>query len=146
MKVVIQTVDKASVLINNKTKNEIGNGYLVYVGFTNTDTQENVDKMIYKLAGLRVFPDENSRMNLSIRDVNGEILVISNFTLYGNLAHGFRPSFENSLEPMRAKLLYDNFIAKLNKVFPNKIQTGKFGANMEVTSVNHGPKTFVYEV
>ena len=146
MKVVIQTVKNASVLINGKTRNSIEEGMLIFVGFTITDTEENIDKMIHKLSGLRIFTDQNDKMNLSLNDVKGELLVISNFTLYGNLSHGFRPSFENSLEPIRSNALYESFINKLKSTFPERVKTGKFGAHMEVSSVNIGPKTFVYEV
>ena len=146
MKVVIQTVKNASVLINGKTRNSIENGMLILAGFTIDDNDEKIDKMIHKISGLRVFTDANDKMNLSLNDVNGELLVISNFTLYGNLNHGFRPSFENSLEPIKSNALYDSFISKLKDVFPDRVKTGKFGAHMEVSLVNIGPKTFIYEV
>lgn len=146
MKIVLQSVKKAEVLINNKDKNSIGNGFLILVGFTEGDTSENVDKMIYKVSGLRIFEDENGKMNKSLTDINGEIMIVSNFTLYADMSHGFRPSFIKALHPEKAVKLYDEFVEKLRKIFPNKIQTGEFGADMEISLINMGPKTFVYEI
>lgn len=146
MKVIIQTVKKANVLIDNIENNSIGKGFLILVGFTNDDNIEKVDKMVYKISDLRIFEDISGKINLSIKDIKGELLIVSNFTLYATIKKGFRPSFENALESSKAILLYNDFIDKMKNNFPDKVKTGKFGAYMEVSSINDGPKTFIYEI
>ena len=146
MKLIIQTVNSADVLINNQIKREIKSGLLVYVGFKVGDSIENITKAVYKLSGLRVFSDENGKINLSLNDINGEILIISNFTLYASLKKGFRPSFDEALKSEEGKILYDKFIFEMMNIFKDRLKTGEFGADMLVTSVNSGPKNYIYEI
>mgnify|MGYP003316982285 CR=1 FL=1 len=142
MRILIQEVSKASVTIDNKIYSSIRYGYLLFVGFTDGDNQEIVDKMVDKLLGLRIFPDSNGQTNLSLADVNGEILSISQFTLYADASHGRRPSFINALSPHLAEPLYDYFNKQLELKY-RPINTGVFGADMDVYSLNEGPFTLV---
>lgn len=146
MRVIIQTVNNAEVIIDNKEKNVIGKGLLCYVSFCVGDTIEKVDKAVYKISGLRVFADNEGKTNLSLKDINGEMLIISNFTIYSSLVKGFRPSFDNVMSFDESNKLYLDFVEKMKKEFPTKVQTGKFGASMLVSSQNSGPKNFIYEI
>lgn len=146
MKVIVQTVKNAEVLIDGVEKNSIGKGLLLLVGFTDGDDEKIIDKMVNKLSGLRIFCDTEGKINLSVRDIGGEVMIISNFTLYATIQKGFRPSFENALESSKSVVFYDIFVKKMKDIFQDRVQTGKFGADMEVTSTNMGPKTFVYEI
>lgn len=144
MKVVLTTVKKASVSINDKVVGAINRGYLLLVGFTDGDDQETVDKMVEKILSLRVFPDEHGQINISLDEVNGEILSISQFTLYANVRKGRRPSFVDALSPNAAQVLYDYFNQKLESYGKN-VQTGIFGADMLVSSENDGPFTLLLD-
>ena len=144
MRIVLTTVTSASVTIDNKVVGSINRGFCVLVGFTHDDTKEIVDKMIDKMLGLRVFMDENGLTNLSIYDVGGEILSVSQFTLYADLAKGRRPSFINAMTPDDAKALYEYFNGQIKIKF-GKVKTGDFGADMKVNSVNDGPFTVIMD-
>lgn len=143
MRVVVQRVKKAKCIIDNKVYSEINHGYMLLVGFTHNDNKTIVDKMIKKIINLRVFEDENGKMNLNINQVNGEILSISQFTLYANTNDGNRPSFVNAMNPQEATLLYDYFNEEMKKQLP--LKTGVFGANMDIDFINNGPSTFILE-
>ena len=144
MRIVLTTVLNASVTIDNEVVGKINRGFCVLVGFTHDDTKETVDKMIDKMLGLRVFPDENGLTNLSIYDIKGEILSVSQFTLYADLAKGRRPSFVNAMKPDEAKALYAYFNEQI-KVKYGAVETGVFGADMKVSSVNDGPFTVIMD-
>ena len=144
MRIVLTTVLNASVKIDDQIVGQIGHGFCVLVGFTHDDTKEIVDKMIDKMLGLRVFMDENGLTNLSIYDVKGEILSVSQFTLYADLSKGRRPSFINAMKPDQAKELYEYFNEQI-KVKYGAVQTGIFGADMKVSSVNDGPFTVILD-
>lgn len=143
MKVVIQRVLNSSVTINNKDKRKIDKGLMILVGFTYNDTKKDIDYIIKKILNLRIF-EENNKMNLSVTDINGEILVIPQFTLYANTKKGNRPSFENSLEPISAKKLFDITKEEFNKC-NLKIEYGEFGADMKVSLINDGPVTIIID-
>lgn len=144
MKVVLTTVKKASVSINDKVVGAINRGYLLLVGFTDGDDQETVDKMVEKILSLRAFPDEHGQINISLDEVNGEILSISQFTLYANVRKGRRPSFVDALSPNAAQVLYDYLNQKLES-YGKTVQTGIFGADMLVSSENDGPFTLLLD-
>ena len=144
MIIVLTTVLNASVTIDNKIVGKINRGFCLLVGFTHEDNKEVVDKMIDKMLGLRVFPDENGLTNLSIYDVKGEILSVSQFTLYADLAKGRRPSFINAMKPDEAKALYAYFNEQVKAKY-GAVETGVFGADMKVSSVNDGPFTVILD-
>lgn len=144
MKVVLTTVLEASVKIDNHLIAKISRGYLLLVGFTDGDDKEIVDKMVDKILSLRVFPDEHGQINISLQDVNGSILSVSQFTLYANAAKGRRPSFVDALRPGEAEPLYDYFNQQL-ELKHSKVQTGVFGADMKVESINDGPFTLLLD-
>ena len=145
MRVLLQTVKSAHVDIEGKTVGQIPHGYLLLVGFTNGDDQEIVDKMVDKILALRVFADEHRQINLSIYDVNGEILSVSQFTLYADTKKGRRPSFTDAMRPHEAEMLYDYFNQTLEHKFGKGIATGVFGADMLVYSINDGPFTIMLD-
>ena len=145
MKVVLQTVKEAHVDILGKTVGKISNGYLLLVGFTDGDNEEMVDRMVDKILKLRVFADENRKINLSLFDVKGNILSISQFTLYANTKEGRRPSFVEAMRPHEAELLYEYFNKQLESQRGLPIQTVVFGADMDVHSINDGPFTLVLD-
>lgn len=144
MRIVLTTVLNASVTIDNQIVGKINRGFCLLVGFTHEDNKEVVDKMIDKMLGLRVFPDENGLTNLSIYDVKGEILSVSQFTLYADLAKGRRPSFINAMKPDEAKALYAYFNEQVKAKY-GAVETGVFGADMKVSSVNDGPFTVILD-
>ncbi len=144
MRILLQNVLNASVTIDGKTAGEISHGFCAFVGFCQNDDENIVDKMINKLINARLFQDENGKTNLSICDVKGSILSISQFTLYASLKDGRRPSFVASLEPKRASQLYDYFNIKLSKLGIN-IQKGVFGTDMKVSLINDGPFTIMLD-
>ena len=144
MKVVLTTVLEASVKIDNHLIAKISRGYLLLVGFTDGDDKEIVDKMVDKILSLRVFPDEHGQINISLQDVNGSILSVSQFTLYANAAKGRRPSFVDALRPGEAEPLYDYFNQQLELKY-GRLQTGVFGADMKVESINDGPFTLLLD-
>lgn len=145
MKVLIQRVKRASVTIDNKLYSQIDKGILALVGIEKGDTIEQVQKMAKKLSGLRIFSDENDKMNLSILDVQGEMLIVSQFTLCGDCKKGTRPSFDKSAAPDIANKLYEDFVKEIQN-YGIKTGTGVFGAMMEVELVNDGPVTFMLEM
>lgn len=144
MKALIQRVKRASVTINSELYSEIGFGMLVFLGVEKGDTEENALKLSEKLVNLRIFEDENEKMNKSLKDVEGEMLVVSQFTLCGDCKKGTRPSFDKSAPPEIAEELYLKFI-ELVKGQNIKTQTGKFRAMMDVELINDGPVTFLVE-
>lgn len=143
MRVLLQRSKNSNVTINGKVNGKIENGYVCLVGFTNGDTKELIDKMIKKIINLRVFEDENKKMNLSILDVNGSILSISQFTLYADSSKGNRPSFVNAMKPDEASCLYDYFNNKLSEFVHT--ETGIFGSDMKVEIYNDGPVTIMLD-
>ena len=144
MKVLIQIVKEASVTVDEVTIGKIGTGVLYFVAFKNGDTSELVDKMLFKILKLRIFPDQNGKTNLSLDKVNGSILSISQFTLYANMKEGNRPSFTSSMAGKESEILYNYFNKCLNELGYH-VQTGKFGADMKVSLVNDGPFTVMID-
>jgi len=144
MKFVVQRVNEASVDIDGKTVGQIKKGFLVLIGISREDTKEIADKMVKKLLGLRIFDDENDKINLSLTDVGGELLLISQFTLYANCKKGYRPSFIEAGAPDMANEMYEYIIDKCRGEGYNT-QTGEFGADMKVSLVNDGPFTIVLD-
>lgn len=145
MKLVVQRVKKSSVVVEEKIIGEINKGFIVLIGVAPTDTKEIVDFLVQKLINLRVFEDENQKMNLSIKDINGELLLVSQFTLYADCSHGNRPSFINAAKPELANELYEYFIEQCKKQDIKKVATGKFGADMQVNIQNDGPVTIILQ-
>lgn len=144
MKVLIQRVKRASVTIEGNLYSSVNNGILALVGIEKGDTSEQVEKLARKVANLRIFPDENDKMNLSIIDIKGEMLIVSQFTLCGDCRKGTRPSFDKSAPPNIANALYEEFVSKV-KEQGIKVSTGVFGAMMDVELINDGPVTFMLE-
>lgn len=142
MKAVIQRVKKASVEIEGKIYSKINRGLLILFCAEKNDVKENIDFIANKILNLRIFEDENHKMNLSVKDITGEILIVSQFTLASDLKKGLRPSFDNAMEPIRATEFYEDMILKLKESKLN-VQTGVFGADMQVMLINDGPVTFV---
>ncbi|HIS53728.1 TPA: D-tyrosyl-tRNA(Tyr) deacylase [Candidatus Galligastranaerophilus gallistercoris] len=142
MKAVIQRVKKASVEIEGKIYSKINRGLLILFCAEKNDVKENIDFIANKILNLRIFEDENHKMNLSVKDITGEILIVSQFTLASDLKKGLRPSFDNAMEPIKAKEFYEDMILKLKESKLN-VQTGVFGADMQVMLINDGPVTFV---
>lgn len=145
MKIVIQKVSRASVHVQGEEKGSIQKGLMLLVGFTHSDTKEEVDWCCAKLPKLRIFQDEHGKMNRSVRDIQGGILVISQFTLFGRVEKGTRPGFTDAARPDVAEPLYNYMIDKLTKESGVTIQKGVFGAMMEVSLVNDGPVTLIME-
>lgn len=144
MKFVIQRVKEAKVVVDGKTTGEIGKGFLVFIGVSNEDTKEIADKLVKKLLGLRIFADVEGKTNLALEDVNGELLLVSQFTLYADCKKGNRPSFIRAGAPDFANEMYEYIIAKC-KESGVKTETGIFGADMKVSLVNDGPFTIIYD-
>ena len=144
MKFVIQRVTEASVKVEENIIGQIGKGFLVLIGVGQTDTEEVADKLVKKMIGLRIFEDENGKTNLSLADVNGALLLISQFTLYANCKKGNRPSFTESGAPDMAEHLYEYIIAKCKESVP-VVEQGSFGADMKVSLINDGPFTIVLD-
>ena len=145
MKVVIQRVKKASVIINKETKGKINKGYLILLGIENTDTFQDIDWLCGKISRIRLFPDDNGLMNKSISEVQGNILLISQFTLYASTKKGNRPSFTRAAKPEVAIPLYEQFIATLERELGQAVQVGEFGADMKVALINDGPVTITID-
>lgn len=145
MKFVIQRVKNASVEINSKIYSEIEKGFLVFVGISDNDTCEIADKMIQKMIGLRIFEDENEKINLSLKDVDGDLLIVSQFTLYADCKKGNRPSFINAGKPDFANSLYEYILDKTQTLYGKQIYSGEFGADMKVSLVNDGPFTIILD-
>lgn len=144
MKLVIQRVKNASVTVDGEITGKIGNGFLTLIGVGEGDTVETADKYINKMLKLRIFPDENGKTNRSIQDVEGQLLLVSQFTLYADCKKGNRPSFTNAGNPQIAEEIYDYMIERCKEEIPI-VETGIFGAEMEVALVNDGPFTIVLE-
>jgi D-aminoacyl-tRNA deacylase len=145
MLAVIQKVSEASVKINDEMKGNIQTGLLVLLGITHNDSQEDIDWLSKKIAAMRIFADKDDKMNLSVKEVNGDILLISQFTLLASTQKGNRPSFMNAARPESAIPLYEKFIQTLNNEMGQTIQTGKFGADMKVSLTNDGPVTIILD-
>lgn len=141
MRVVIQRVKSASVTIENEIHSEIGKGLLILLGIEDADTSEDISWLVGKIAKLRIFSDENEAMNLSVQDVDGECLVVSQFTLHAMTKKGNRPSFIRAARPEKAIPLYEAFVAALERETDKTVKTGSFGAMMDVALVNDGPVT-----
>ena len=144
MRFVVQRVTHASVTVNSQVIGKIGNGFMVLIGVADTDTREIADKMVKKLLGLRVFEDQNGKTNLDIHTVEGELLLISQFTLYANCRHGNRPSFIEAGKPDMANERYEYIIAKCKEQVP-VVEKGEFGADMKVELLNDGPFTILLD-
>lgn len=144
MKLVIQRVQEASVSVGQEVVGKIGHGFMVLLGVSQTDTEEIADKMFQKLLKLRIFEDENGKTNLDIKSVNGELLIISQFTLYADCRHGNRPSFIGAGTPDQANALYEYFLSQCRKEIP-VVEQGIFGAHMMVSLINDGPFTIVLD-
>lgn len=144
MKFVVQRVSQASVTVDNNIIGEIGKGYMVLIGVSDGDTKEIADKLIKKLIGLRIFEDENGKTNLSLADVGGSLLLVSQFTLYADCKKGNRPSFIKAGKPDMADAMYEYIIEECSKQIPN-VQRGIFGADMKVQLVNDGPFTIILD-
>ena len=145
MRALIQRVANANVVIDNKISGEIGLGFLVLLGIENADKETDVDWLIRKIIGLRVFSDETDKMNLALRDVDGGILVVSQFTLHASYKKGNRPGFTRAARPDTAIPLYKSFIIKLEESIGKKVASGEFGANMKVHLLNDGPVTILMD-
>ncbi len=144
MKFVIQKVDRASVSVDEEIVGDIGKGFLVLVGVGQNDTCEMADKFVKKMINLRIFEDENGKTNLALKDVDGQVLLISQFTLYADCRKGNRPSFVKAGDPQKAKELYEYIIEKTRESVP-VVETGVFGAHMKVSLVNNGPFTVILD-
>lgn len=145
MKAVIQRVTSASVTIDNRIVAEIQKGLLILIGIEDADTQEDIDWLTSKIANLRIFGDENEVMNLSLKDCDGEIIVVSQFTLHALTKKGNRPSYIKAAKPEIAIPLYESFITQMEVEIGKKVQTGQFGADMKVALVNDGPVTIIID-
>ena len=144
MRIVVQRVKYASVTIDGKVNGEINNGFLVLLGIKSTDSKQDVDYLVKKVINLRIFTDENDKMNLSLKDANGKLLIISQFTLYGDCKDGNRPSFIEAAKPDVAIPLYEYFVSECKKQIPI-VETGVFGADMKVELLNDGPVTIIID-
>ena len=144
MKFVIQRVTEASVTIDGRVSGQIGKGFLVFIGVGQEDTKEIADKFIKKLIGLRIFDDEEGKTNLALKDVDGQLLLVSQFTLYANCRKGNRPSFVEAGAPQQAEELYEYIIEECRKQVP-VVETGEFGADMKVSLLNDGPFTIILD-
>ncbi len=144
MKFVIQRVSKATVSVDSQIIGEIKKGYTVLIGISETDTEAIADKMVRKMIGLRIFEDENGKTNLSLADVGGSLLLVSQFTLYANCKKGNRPSFIEAGSPEKANTLYEYIIGKCKETV-HDVQTGSFGADMKVSLTNNGPFTIILD-
>ena len=145
MKAVLQRVSSAGITIDGEPGGTIGRGLVVLLGVMKEDTETQADILAEKLMGLRIFTDENDKMNLSVGDIGGSLLVVSNFTLGADCKKGRRPSFDKSAAPAQAKPLYEYFVKRVRELSSRPVETGKFGADMEVSLVNDGPVTIILD-
>tara|TARA_B100000963_G_scaffold40097_1_gene29807 strand:- start:9803 stop:10255 length:453 start_codon:yes stop_codon:yes gene_type:complete len=145
VRAVIQRVTSASILIENNTYSKIESGYLIFLGVETNDTREDALWLAQKISKLRLFVDSSGNMNRSINDVNGEILLVSQFTLHAKTKKGNRPSFIKAAKSQEAILLYQEFIIKLDMITNKKVKSGKFGASMVIESINDGPVTILID-
>lgn len=141
MRLLIQRAKEASVTINGKLKSEIGIGLLVFVGIENADDEKDIEYLVQKLVNLRIFNDENDVMNLSVQDVKGDVLVVSQFTLHARTRKGNRPSYIDSAKPEISIPMYEKFCSEVEVLLGKKVKTGEFGADMKVALINDGPVT-----
>ena len=145
MRVVIQKVKSASVEVNDQLIGEINKGLVVLVGYESLDSIEDISWLVHKIVNMRIFDDFNGKLNLSVSDLNGEILLVSQFTLHASVKKGNRPSYIKAANSKKANQMYELTISEFEKVLKRKISTGKFGANMEVSLVNNGPVTITID-
>ena len=145
MKIIVQRVLSASVVINSQEISKIGLGYLILLGITFDDSEQDIEYLCQKIAKLRIFNDLEQKMNLNILDVDGDVLVVSQFTLYADTLKGNRPSFIAAARPEQANILYEKFLSSLANVLHKNIFAGKFGADMKVALVNEGPVTIIID-
>lgn len=145
MRVVLQRVKETSVTVNDKTIATINKGLLILLGITHEDSNEDIDWLVNKIVKLRIFSDENGLMNRSLQDIDGEVIVVSQFTLFASTKKGNRPSFIHSAKPDIAIPMYESFVNSLQKELTTMVQTGKFGANMQVALTNDGPVTITID-
>lgn len=145
MRLLIQRVKHAAVTINNSEKHEISKGMCVFIGVTHGDNKQNADWLAEKLTGLRIFEDSEGKINLSVKDIDGEILLVSQFSLYASCAKGRRPSFTDAAKPDEAEKLYDYFVERVKLSGVKNVQCGEFGADMTVEIINDGPLTFIVD-
>lgn len=145
MKAVIQRVSQSSVTINEQVVAQIQNGLLVLIGIEDADNQEDINWLSSKIAGLRIFPDNNNVMNLSLKDINGDLIVVSQFTLHAATKKGNRPSYIKASKPEIAIPLYESLVQQMELELGKKIQTGQFGADMKVSLINDGPVTIIID-
>ena len=145
MKAVIQRVSYAKCVIDGETVGSCGEGFMILLGVVDGDTKEDADKLLKKVPYLRIFRDENDKMNLSCLDIGGEMLVISQFTLAADCSHGRRPSFTNAAAPAEAIPLYEYFVQGLKEAGVKRVETGEFGADMKIELLNNGPVTIILD-
>ena len=145
MRLLIQRVKYASVTVNNVSKREISNGLCVFIAVTHSDTEKSADYLAEKLVNLRIFEDNSGKINLSLQDISGELLLVSQFSLYANCQNGRRPGFTDCAQPDYAEKIYDYFVNKIKNMNIKKIETGEFGADMLVEIHNDGPLTFIID-
>ncbi|QOG03570.1 D-aminoacyl-tRNA deacylase [Flavobacterium sp. MDT1-60] len=145
MKIVLQRVSQASVTVDSKIVADIHKGLLVLVGIQDSDTREDIDWLVGKIIKMRIFGDENDVMNCSVQDIDGDIIVVSQFTLHASTKKGNRPSYIKASKPEFAIPMYENFVKSLEKDFNKKVQTGIFGADMKVSLLNDGPVTILID-
>lgn len=145
MKLIIQRVKAASVKVSDQIVGQIDQGLLVFLGIKTDDDESKIEYLVNKLLHMRIFKDEQDKMNNSLQDIDGKLLIVSQFTLYGNLTEGRRPDFKEAAGASKAIALYNLFIEKAKQALPGKIQTGEFGALMEISLINDGPVTFILE-
>jgi D-tyrosyl-tRNA(Tyr) deacylase len=145
MRAVIQRVKEASVTIGGKVKSSIGNGLMILLGIEEADTQEDINWLAGKISRLRIFEDDNEVMNLSVQDVNGEVMVVSQFTLHASTKKGNRPSYIKAARPETAIPLYESFVKELESLLDKPVATGEFGAEMDVSLINSGPVTIIID-
>ena len=142
---VVQRVKSASVTVEGRVVGQCGRGYAILLGVAVGDTEKDAEVRATKLSKLRIFEDENQKMNLNLTQVDGEIMIVPNFTLYADCSHGFRPSFINALKPDEATKLFDKIIEKFKAVLGDRVKTGVFGADMQISQHNDGPITIVID-
>jgi D-tyrosyl-tRNA(Tyr) deacylase len=145
MKALVQRVEKASVHIDDAKISSIGKGLLILLGFHKNDNESDAEYIIKKILGLRIFDDADGVMNLSVMDTNREVLIVSQFTLYGDVKKGKRPSYSEAMKPDRAEPFYRDFLAKFEIAFGKKAESGRFGAYMDISLINSGPVTIMME-
>jgi D-tyrosyl-tRNA(Tyr) deacylase len=145
MKAVIQRVSHSSVTIDNKIVAEIQKGLLILIGIEEADSSEDIEWLISKIANLRIFGDENDVMNLSLKDIDGDVIIVSQFTLHALTKKGNRPSYIKAAKPEIAIPIYENFITQMELEIGKKVQTGQFGADMKVALINDGPVTIIID-